>query len=245
MFFRGRCMFRFQIYDNSGDYLESQRWWIFSILMTVGGFLGAFTYTIRGGVFCNAQTANFVLFAMALGDAKWSRALYYLIPMSAYFLGALLSEAAMSSPRWTLPVRWETVLVLVEMIFVVILGLLPESAPYQISQVVINFMCSMQYNTFRIAQGVPMATTFCTNHLRQTGIACCKAIRTRDIQHVKRLACHLEMLAVFVAGGVVSTVLCRHFMGRAIWAALIPLAVVLADLLHADLKGEQAASLKS
>lgn len=33
-------MFRFQIYDNSGDYLESQRWWIFSILMTVGGFLG-------------------------------------------------------------------------------------------------------------------------------------------------------------------------------------------------------------
>ena len=33
-------MFRFQIYDSSGDYLESQRWWIFSILMTVGGFLG-------------------------------------------------------------------------------------------------------------------------------------------------------------------------------------------------------------
>ena len=193
-------MFRFQIYDSSGDYLESQRWWIFSILMTVGGFLGAFTYTIRGGVFCNAQTANFVLFAMALGDAQWSRALYFLIPMSAYFLGALLSEAAMSSPRWTMPVRWETVLVLVEMVLVVILGLLPESAPYQISQVVINFMCSMQYNTFRIAQGVPMATTFCTNHLRQTGIACCKAIRTRDIQHVKRLACHLEMLAVFVAG---------------------------------------------
>ena len=238
-------MFRFQIYDSSGDYLESQRWWIFSILMTVGGFLGAFTYTIRGGVFCNAQTANFVLFAMALGDAQWSRALYFLIPMSAYFLGALLSEATMSSPRWTMPVRWETVLVLVEMVLVVILGLLPESAPYQISQVVINFMCSMQYNTFRIAQGVPMATTFCTNHLRQTGIACCKAIRTRDIQHVKRLACHLEMLAVFVAGGVVSTILCRHFMGRAIWAALLPLAVVLADLLHADLKGEQAAPAKS
>lgn len=63
-------MFRFQIYDSSGDYLESQRWWVFSILMTVGGFLGAFTYTIRGGVFCNAQTANFVLFAMALGDAQ-------------------------------------------------------------------------------------------------------------------------------------------------------------------------------
>ena len=75
-------------------YPESQRWLIFAILMGVGGFYGAFTYTIRGGVFCNAQTANFVLFAMALGDGLWKKALYYLIPMSAYFLGAFLSEAA-------------------------------------------------------------------------------------------------------------------------------------------------------
>ena len=79
------------------DYPESQRWWIFTILMFVGGYFGAFTYTIRGGVFCNAQTANFVLFAMAAGDAHWGKALYYLIPMSAYFLGAFLSEAARTS----------------------------------------------------------------------------------------------------------------------------------------------------
>ena len=88
------------------DYPESQRWWIFTILMFVGGYFGAFTYTIRGGVFCNAQTANFVLFAMAAGDARWGKALYYLIPMSAYFLGAFLSEAARTSDRWHLPAQW-------------------------------------------------------------------------------------------------------------------------------------------
>ena len=227
--------------EDTGDYLESQRWWIFAILMCVGGYFGAFTYTIRGGVFCNAQTANFVLFAMALGDAHWKKALYYLIPMSAYFLGALLSEAAGTSGRWKLPVRWETVLVAVEMAVVVLLGLLPESAPYQISQVAINFICSMQYNTFRVAQGVPMATTFCTNHLRQTGIACCMALRTRERRYIRRSLCHLGMLAVFVLGGVVSTVLSRRIQGRAIWAALVPLAFVLADLLHADLREERTA----
>ena len=227
--------------EDTGDYLESQRWWTFAILMCVGGYFGAFTYTIRGGVFCNAQTANFVLFAMALGDAHWKKALYYLIPMSAYFLGALLSETARTSERWKLPVRWETVLVAVEMAAVVLLGLLPESAPYQISQVAINFICSMQYNTFRVAQGVPMATTFCTNHLRQTGIACCMALRTRERQYIRRSLCHLGMLAVFVLGGVVSTVLSRRIQGRAIWAALVPLAFVLADLLHADLREERTA----
>lgn len=235
-------MFRFQLHDDRETYLESQRWWIFLILMLVGGYFGAFTYTIRGGVFCNAQTANFVLFAMALGKGQWTGALYYLIPMSAYFLGAFLSEAASSAACWQLPIRWETLLVSIEMAAVVILGLLPETAPHQISQVVINFICSMQYNTFRIAQGVPMATTFCTNHLRQTGIACCKAIRTKDGQHIHRDLCHLGMILVFVLGAWTSTVLCLRFQGRAIWGALIPLAVVLVDLVHADLRQRAALS---
>jgi uncharacterized membrane protein YoaK (UPF0700 family) len=219
------------------DYPESQRWWIFTVLMFVGGYFGAFTYTIRGGVFCNAQTANFVLFAMAAGDAHWGKALYYLIPMSAYFLGAFLTEAARTSDRWRLPTRGATVLVAVEMAAVFALGLLPETAPFQISQVAVNFICSMQYNTFRAAEGVPMATTFCTNHLRQTGIACCMALRTRKWQYVRRSLCHLGMLAVFVQGGVLSTVLCRRIQGKAIWVALIPLASgCWRTLLRADLR---------
>lgn len=205
------------------------------MLMFVGGFFGAFTYTIRGGVFCNAQTANFVLFAMAIGDAHWAKALYYIIPISAYFLGAFLSEMALSSIHWKYPIRWETFLIIIEMLLVAALGLLPESAPYQISQVTINFICSMQYNTFRIAQGVPMSTTFCTNHLRQAGIACCKALRIKEAQYVRRGLCHLGMIGTFVLGAVISTVLCRRIQGKAIWCTLIPLGIVLLDFSNADL----------
>lgn len=222
-------------HSSENQYLESQRWWIFTTLMFVGGFFGAFTYTIRGGVFCNAQTANFVLFAMAVGAAHWGHALYYIIPISAYFLGAFLSEMALSSVRWKCPIRWETFLIIIEMLLVAALGFVPENAPFQISQVTINFICSMQYNTFRITKGIPMATTFCTNHLRQTGIACCQALRTKDSQYVKRSLCHLGMIGMFVLGAVISTVLCHNIQGRSIWFALIPLAVVLVDLLHADL----------
>ena len=57
------------------DFLECEQWWIFAMLMCVSGFYGAFTYSIRGGVFCNAQTANFVLLAMALGNMNWKLAL--------------------------------------------------------------------------------------------------------------------------------------------------------------------------
>jgi uncharacterized membrane protein YoaK (UPF0700 family) len=223
------------------EYLECEKWWIFALMMMVGGYFGAFTYSIRGGVFSNAQTANFVLFAMALGNGNWSHAAYFLIPMSAYLMGAFLSEGLALKIKELKLIRWDTLFVLIEMIVVIFLGMLPETAPYQITQVLINLICSMQYNTFRQAQGVPMATVFCTNHIRQVGIALCKAFRHRgeDRTYGVRALVHFGMLCVFVIGGVCATVLCKVLLGKALWMTLIPLGIVFADLLYADIVKEK------
>jgi uncharacterized membrane protein YoaK (UPF0700 family) len=226
---------------DENEYLECEKWWVFALMMLVGGYFGAFTYSIRGGVFCNAQTANFVLFAMALGNGNWKHAAYYLIPMSAYLMGAFISESVAFRIKKFQLIRWDTLLVVIEIIVVIFLGALPETVPYQVTQVLINLICSMQYNTFRQAQGVPMATTFCTNHLRQVGIALCKTLRHRGEgkEYYKRIFEHLGMLCVFVIGGVCATVLCKFFLGKALWGSLIPLGIVLADLLYADIKKEK------
>jgi uncharacterized membrane protein YoaK (UPF0700 family) len=223
------------------DYLECEKWWVFALMMVTAGYFGAFTYSIRGGAFCNAQTANFVLFAMALGKAEWKQASYYIIPMTAYLLGAYVSESAALRIKQLHFVRWDTLLIAIEMIVVAFLGFLPESAPYQITQVLINLICSMQYNTFRQAEGVPMATTFCTNHLRQVGVALCKAVRHpgENEAYLRKSRIHFCMLIVFVMGGVVSTYLCKIFLGKAIWGALLPLGIVFLDLLYADIKTER------
>ena len=221
------------------SFLECERWWIFAILMTAAGYLGAFTYSIRGGVFCNAQTGNFVLLAMALGNADWGRAGYLLIPISAYFLGSIISEILPNLVKKTNILRWDTMLIGIEIIVIILLGFLPETAPYQISQVAINFICSMQYNTFRQAQGIPMATTFCTNHVRQTSIHFTKWLKHKTPESLMRFSRHALMLLVFVFGGVISTVMCRLFMGRAVWGAALILFIGFIDLLYADLKTEK------
>ena len=227
------------------DYLECEKGRTFVLLMFVGGFFGAFTYSVRGGVFCNAQTANFVLSAMALGSGNWKKFLYYLIPMTAYFLGAVVSESVPKTVRSRLHIRWDTLFILLEMGFVAVLGLIPESAPYQISQVMVNFIASMQYNTFRQSQSVPMATTFCTNHLRQVGVAFSKLVRHRDPVHLTRMLQHCRMLLSFVLGGVAAPVLSRLFLGRAMFFALIPLAVLFLELLRDDLSaGEERLNRK-
>ncbi len=221
-------------------YLECEKRWVFSTLMFVGGFYGVFTFAIRGGVFCNAQTGNFVFMAMALGEGDFAEALYYFVPMAAYLLGTIVSELVPRPVKRTHIIRWDTLLILIEMIAVILLGFVPETAPYQISQVTINFLCSMQYNTFRQAEGVPMATTFCTNHVRQIGIAISNTVRKGSREEYRsRLLIHIRMLTFFVVGGMFAAVLCNLFRGKAIWAALIPLTAVFIGLLYADRIKEQ------
>lgn len=223
-------------------FLMCERKWVFHLLMVVAGFFGAYTYSIRGNVFCNAQTGNVVLMGLALGNGEWSRALYYLIPISAYLAGAFFSELLPNPVKRTLPLRWDTLLIAFEMLVVLALGLIPESAPVQISQVAINFIASMQYNTFRQAEGVPMATTFATNHIRQIGVSLAKELKHRRSgaeADRQKLLLHLEMLAFFLVGAVVGTVLCRLFLGRALWATLLPLGLILARLVYADLVTER------
>lgn len=220
--------------------LQCEKKWVYAVLMAVAGYLGAFTYALRGGIFCNAQTANVVLLAMAMGDGAWRKAAYYLIPISAYLLGAIVSEALPKPVKGLHLLRWDTILIGIEAAVIFLLGLLPESAPFQISQIAINFICSMQYNTFRQAEGVPMVTTFCTNHIRQTGIYLLRWTRHRESSaNRSRCLTHVAMLGSFVAGGTVSTVLCRIFLGRAIWFALIPLLCVFVALARADLGKEK------
>lgn len=222
------------------EYLECEKKWVYQTLIFIAGFYGAFTYSIRGGVFCNAQTANFVLLAMAIGNGKWSEALYYLVPMSAYLLGAIMSEALPKPMKKLKLIRWDTLLIFIEMIVVIGLGFIPEKAPYQISQIAINFICSMQYNTFRQAQGIPMATTFCTNHVRQVGIGLWSGLKSNgDKAQLKKSFEHFIMLLFFTLGGVASTVLCNLILGKAIWFSLIPLGVILVNFLYADLKKEK------
>lgn len=223
------------------EYLECEKMWVFALLMGVGGFYGAFTYVLRGGVFCNAQTGNLLLLALALGEGNWRRALYLLLPISAYFLGAVVSEVIANPIKRFQLIRWDTLFIIIEILAVIALGLLPETAPYQITQITVNFICSMQYNTFRQAQGIPMATTFCTNHLRQLAIWLTKYLKHRNPSEKTRFLSHLLMLAVFVAGGGVSTVACHLLRGKAIFFAIIPLAIVLIDFLYADLKKEKGA----
>lgn len=222
--------------------LMCERPWLYHALTFVAGFWGAFTYLLRGNVFCNAQTGNVVLMGLALGSGQWRHALYYLIPLTAYIAGAFFSELLPNPVKHRLPIRWETLLMALEITAVLFLGLLPESAPVQISQVTINFIASMQYNTFRQSDGVTLSTTFATNYISQIGVGLAnelRHLRRTEKPHRKKLAAYSQMLLCFFTGTVAGTVAGHLLAGRSILLTLLPLGVIFAALLRADLTTER------
>lgn len=219
---------------NNSKYLFCESKLVYLLLMCSAGMMGAYTFNLRGGVFCNAQTANFVMMAIAFGKGNISHGFYFLIPITAYFLGAFISESLPSPIKKLGFLRWDTYLIAFEIIILFIMGLIPLTLPNQIVQVSINFIASMQYNTFRQAEGIPMSTTFCTNHLRQIGIAMSRIIRKKDYTLLNKCLTHLCMLFFFVIGGFILTFACSFLVEKSIWLAIIPLLITLAIFIYGD-----------
>lgn len=227
--------------EEKHTYLECEKNWVFRLLMLVAGFYGGYTLMVRGGVFSNAQTGNLALFALAVGKEDWDQALYYLIPITGYLVGSIVSDILPKAFRRSHLIRWDTALTLFEILAVIVMGFIPATAPHQICQIIINFICAMQYNTFRQAEGISMATTFCTNHIRQLGVSLARMFKPGEKgQDARRRAwAHGAMVLCFMAGVTAAAVACRFLEVRAIWLALIPLLILFVDLLHADLKKEK------
>lgn len=70
------------------------------LLAFVGGFLDVNTYLLRGGVFANAQTGNMVLLMLQISEGQWMKALYYIIPIIAFFSGVVVTELVKLHERW-------------------------------------------------------------------------------------------------------------------------------------------------
>lgn len=247
-------------------YLTCEKYYIFELLTIVGGMMGLYTYNLRGGVFCNAQTGNIVKMIAAFGRGQWLESWYYFIPFTAYILGTIISEVLPERVKHTYFIRWDTVLVGIEIVVLFLIGFMPFTWPDQIAQVVINFLCAMQFNTFRQAEGVPMATLFVTNHVRQIGISIARIIKRYEKdtekqaeieEHIgiklakmhrdytpytterEKMAKHVKLIIAFCIGGVIVTALSPYLLEKAIWLAIIPLSACFAVMLRSDLVYER------
>src|SRR6478735_3053954 len=97
------------------------------LLAIVGGFLDAYTFVSRDGVFANAQTGNMVIFAVKVVNKEWDIAFLYLSPIFAFIIGVLVSELVKTARLRDLIYSYRRSILILECLILFTVGILPES----------------------------------------------------------------------------------------------------------------------
>ena len=150
-----------------------------ALLAAAGGFLDAYTYLLRGGVFANAQTGNIVLLGMRLAEGEPGRALGYLVPILAFAAGVAATEGLRrrwaASPRGRAArLHWRQIVLGAECAILLAVAFLPAGRWDMAANVAISFLCAMQVQAFRALEGNAFATTMCTGNLRSATERLCR-----------------------------------------------------------------------
>ena len=189
------------------------------LLAIAGGFLDAYTYLCRGGVFANAQTGNMVLFGIQLVSGEFLKALYYFLPILSFFVGIIVAEAIKHHFRDHPKFHWRQIVLLIEVFALVIVAFIPQGQLDILCNIMISFVCSLQVESFRKFHGMPYASTMCTGNLRSATEHLYNYRMTKDKKTLTKSLQYYIIIAFFIGGGALG-VLFTHSIS--IQAILLP-----------------------
>ena len=192
-----------------------------ALLAIAGGFLDAYTYMSRGGVFANAQTGNMVLLALRVSEGRWQEAAAYLAPILAFAVGVLVAEGIRTCNPGQGQFHWRHTVLAVEIAALVAASLVPVGAWNGVVNVTVSFVCALQVEAFRKVQGYPFASTMCTGNLRSGTDALFHGLLTHDRTLLCRSGCYFGVIACFLAGAAMGGLLAVWFPQRAVLAAAL------------------------
>ena len=160
-----------------------------------------------------------------------AKALYYPIPILAFFFGTVFATL-LRSHRFKL--RWARVEMLIfslEFVLLLIVGFIPQGAGDTAVNIMVTFTTAVQYEVFREANGLSYASIFCTGNLRTAAEYFSAFIGQRDRRAGATCARYLMIIGSFAVGAFASAWLSTLWNVRSIWVgcllliAIIPLMV--------------------
>ena len=205
----------------------SERLAVGMALSLTGGFLDAYTYILRGGVFANAQTGNMVLLGINLASGRVHKAAYYLIPILAFALGVLITNIVQRSWETAGKLHWQQVILITEILSLLVVGLLPVTIPHYYANIAISFVCSVQVAGFRSLEGSPYTTTMCTGNLKSAMDHLARYLFDKDKKAGGIAYRYFLVILAFCLGAASGIALIDLFAEKSIWGCALILFCIL------------------
>lgn len=204
-----------------------------ALLAIVGGFLDAYTFISRDGVFANAQTGNIVLFAVNAATGKWFESLHYIPPLIAFVMGVLVSEIVKIPSIRDILYSYRRSILILECIVLIIVGFLPHTVPNIIITVCLSFVSSLQISTFNKLDKWAYNSTMTTGNMRTATQAAYAAYMEHNEEAKIQFKEFSLIIGAFLFGALLGTFTTSYIGIKAIWFASIILIIALI-LYHKD-----------
>jgi uncharacterized membrane protein YoaK (UPF0700 family) len=202
------------------------------LLAIVGGFLDAYTFVERGGVFANAQTGNIVLVAVEAAKGNFRQSLIAIPPILAFILGVLVSEWIKKKSPFPFIQDSARAILMLEVVILFIIGFIPSSIPNIFVTATISFVSSLQISSFRKLVDSPYSTTMSTGNLRSASYAAFIAFTEKDGKAAIRSIRYLAIIFSFLFGAFLGGLLTLSTGVKSVWAAAVVLifSIILFDI---------------
>ncbi|MDA9400594.1 YoaK family protein [Bradyrhizobium sp. CCBAU 45389] len=196
---------------------------IVMLLAFAGGYIDAYTWIIHG-VMANAQTANVIflwVYAMA-GD--WMQALHFVPPILAFTVGIVIAA-------WLRRVagdRAGALSILVEIVFLITVGILHNRLPDLAGTLGISLVAAMQAAMFVKVEGSVCSTVMITGNMRQSVETIFAVVYGgAPLGTLRKSVIFFALCAVFGCGAAAGAFATKVFPDLALGIPVVALLIVL------------------
>ena len=190
------------------------------ILALLGGFLDAYTFILKNGVFANAQTGNLILLSVSLFNGEYGRVPQYLLPIVFFSFGILLSEYIKETPGIKASARIKIVLLFKAAVLIVI-GFTSSRTNPLFTTCTVSFLAAVQVGIFNKMEGSAVATTMITGNLKSAMQCLYAFFCKKDKRAGKVFVQYIAVIVFFGIGAGIGAFLTRTFLDNSIYFCLI------------------------
>ena len=210
---------------------RGSRSFLSAVLLTLtGGYLDAYTYFVRGGVFANAQTGNVVKLGISIAERNMEHCIYYLLPILAFMAGVYLSLSLEDLCEKHGAKYMRRSVLAAEIIMMIIISFLPQTEPFNIiSNILVSLLCAMQMQTFQVFQNQGIATTVATGNLRKAVEYMYHAIKDKNKENWQASGEFFLINGLFIIGVIAGSFISEYLGIKSI---LVPAGLLLIAFIH-------------
>lgn len=194
----------------------------FAYLMTIfGGFIGAYSYKVRGGVFASAQTGNLIQLGLKIIDGNFDAWYLHLLPVFMFCLGIICCEIIKNTIGENKKIHWKQIVLVIKALILLLISFIAIGEYNVIANMLIGFIAGMQLQFVRMVEGVAMMTTMLTGNIRTLAEYAYYGIYEKNNETLIRSLKQLLIVVMFIFGVLLGGFVSVQFGQQAILFGLV------------------------